>query len=355
MSNSAGGSDPLAPPVGPGTPVSPIESIRLSKLITGVVGTQLVYIAAKLSLADHLASGPKSSTELAQISRVDTARLARLLRAMASLGLVSELQDGRYALAPLGMGLRSDLAESQRDFALMMGSPWHISGWGNIARALDTDVSAFEAVFGETLFEFLDRHPEDSTVFGNAMAFTSRRHAKAIIDAYDFGSAGTVVDVGGGHGQLLADLLGRHPEATGVVFDLPAVAERAKDVFAAAKLSDRCSVVGGSFFDAVPSDGDVYILKYIIHDWDDDRAVTILGNCRRAMRPNSKLLIIDVILPERNAPFAKTWPDIEMLVLLPNGKERTQAEFDQLLARAGLSLVRSLPTRSELSILEVMA
>jgi hypothetical protein len=280
---------------------SPIDAIRLSRLITGVVGTQLIYVAAKLALVDHLVAGPQSAESLAETVGVDAFRLSRVLRALASLEVISETPDGRF--------------ESGR--------------------------SAFEAVFDETLFEFLDRNPEDGAAFGNAMAFTSRRHAEVILAAYDFGSVGKIADIGGGHGHLLTEILARHTQASGILFDLPSVTMRAREALRAAGVDDRCQIVGASFFDSVPAGADLYLLKYIIHDWDDERAGSILDNCRRAMPAHAKLLIIEVVLPERNAPFAKTWPDIEMMVLLPNGRERSKAEFQYLLSMSGLAACRT--------------
>lgn len=333
---------------------SSIDAIRLSRLITGIVSTQLIFVAAKLALADHLATGPQSAESLAETVGVDASRFLRVLRVLVSLGLVSETLDGAYALTSLGELLRSDVAESQRDFAIMMGSPWHVAGWGNILRSVESNCSAFEAIFAETLFEFLDRNPEEGAAFGNAMSFTSRRHAEALLAAYDLGGVRKVADIGGGHGQLLTEVLTRYTQASGILFDLPAVTMRAGEALQAAGLEERCQIIGGSFFDSVPAGADLYLLKYIIHDWDDERAGLILDNCRRAMSAHAKLLIVDVVLPERNAPFAKTWPDLEMMVLLPNGRERSKAEFQHLLWMSGLEIARIVPTRSELSIIEAV-
>ena len=333
----------------------PIQSIRLSRIITGIVGTQLVYVAARLNLADHLANGARSVADLAKATGVVESRLYRVLRALSSLGLVTELPARQFAITALAQPLRADAPDSQRDLALMMGSSWHVAGWGNILQAVHKEESAFEAVFQTDLFDYLDRNPEASAVFGNAMTFTSRRHAEAILAAYDFSGATTLVDVGGGHGYLLGAVLEHHPGMRGVLFDAPSVVQGASVHLAAKGVTDRCEVVGGDFFAAVPPGGDLYMLKYIIHDWDDARAEALLRNCRRAMRAEAKLLIIDAVLPDRNASFGKSWPDIEMMVLLPNGKERTETEFHELLGGAGFEIRQILSTRSELSIVEAVA
>lgn len=347
--NEAPAPDAFSPPV-----LDAFQAISFSKLVHGIVHTQLVFVAARLRLADHLVAGLQTAADLAAATGTIEARLYRILRALASIGLVSETQPGCFVLTQLGTALRSDIPESQRDFAIMMGSPWHVAGWGNILHALQHEQSGFDGAFGMGLFDYLEVHPEESTHFSNAMTYTSRRHVDAILRAYDFAAGSVVVDVGGGHGLLLRAILKRDEGSRGILFDAPSVVSGAAGEIEADGLAARCERIGGSFFEAVPSGGDVYLLKYIIHDWDDAAAITILENCRKAMKPGARLLIIDVVVPVQNAPFAKVWSDIEMMVLLPNGKERTESEFLTLLSDAGLKIARIIPTRSQLSIIEAV-
>lgn len=337
------------------SPSDPILSLKLSRLIHGLVHTQLIFVAAKLGIADLLADGAKSTTELANATSVIESRLYRVMRALASIGIFAEDKPRQFKLTPLAIPLQSNIPESQRDFAIMMGSQWHVSAWANIMHCLKSEASAFEDVFKCGLFEYLEEHPNDGAVFNNAMTFTSRKHTEAICGAYDFANATTLVDVGGGHGFLLSALLKRHPTLSGILFDLPSVAETATEHLRSEGLDQRCQVVGGDFFEALPKGGDLYMLKYIVHDWDDADAVQILQNCRDAMNPGASLLLIEAVVPARNASFGKTWSDIEMMVMLSNGKERTETEFQDLFSRAGLALRQIIPTRSELSILEAAA
>lgn len=332
--------------------VDPTLSIKLSRLIHGLVHTQLIYVASKLGLADLLADSSKSTADLATATSVMESRLYRILRALASIGIFKETKPRIFELTPLAIPLKSDIPESQRDFAIMMGSAWHVSGWANILHCLTASESAFDDVFKVDLFTYLREHPDESTVFNNAMNFTSRKHIEAICGAYDFTTATTLVDVGGGNGVLLSEILGRNPGLNGIVFDLPSVAEIANARLRLAGLEQRCQAIGGDFFDWVPKDGDLYILKYIVHDWDDPKAIRILRNCGEAMKPTGRLLLIDAVLPERNASFGKAWSDVEMMVLLPNGRERTQLEFQDLLTQAGFALKDIISTRSELSLIE---
>ena len=333
----------------------PVLSIRLSKLIHGLVHTQVIFVAAKLGIPDLLANGPKSIAELAEATAVSETRLYRIMRVLASIGIFFENKTREFSLTPLANQLRSNFAESQRDFAIMMGSEWHVSGWANILHSIKFETSAFEETFNCNLFNYLEENPDEAAVFNNAMTFTSRKHADAICKAYNFAKVGTLLDVGGGHGFLLSALLKQHSDLKGILLERPSIARDAAERFQEEGLHQRCKVVGGDFFETVPRGADLYMLKYIIHDWDDARAIRILQNCRDAMVPNAKLILIDIVIPDRNASFGKVWPDIEMMVMLPNGKERTEAQFHELLAEAGLILRQVIPTKSELSILEATA
>jgi len=337
------------------SPADPILSLKLSRLIHGLVHTQLIFVAAKLGIADKLAGGGKSIFELSKETGVIEARLYRVMRALASIGIFFEGEDQIFELTPLALPLRSDVGGSQRDFAIMMGSSWHVGGWSNIMHCLKNETSAFEGLFEDNLFEYFEKDPGEGRVFNNAMGFTSSKHLEAVCSSYDFGNVKTIVDVGGGHGILLSGLLKRNPDLSGILIDLPSAAKVALEHFRSEGLDERCQAVGGNFFESVPSGGDLYMLKYIVHDWDDADAVQILRNCRHAMPRDARLLVIDAVLPSRNASFGQTWSDVEMMVMLPNGRERTETEFRHLLCRAGLAVRQIIPTRSQLSIIEAVS
>ncbi len=330
----------------------PTQAIRLAGMVHGVVHTQLLFVAAKLGLADLLSEGGLSIEELARRTGTRPARLHRVMRALASLGVFVEDQPRHFALTPLAEPLREDHPSSLKAFAVMMGSEWHLRGWGSILHAVRNDESSFRHVFGTELFEYLNRHPEDAAEFNSAMAFTSGRLADAICRAYTFEGMELIADVGGGEGVLLSAVLKSHPRLKGLLVDLPSVAAAARARMQSEGLADRCAVVEGDFFAGLPSGADLYLLKYIIHDWDDADAVRILKTCREAMPPHGKLLVVDAVMPDGAATFRKTWADIEMMVLLPNGRERTEAEFQALFSAAGLRLTRTIPTRAEVSLLE---
>ena len=317
--------------------------------------TQIIYVAAELGIADLLKEGRQSVTYLASATSTIESRLYRVLRALASIEIFVEAEPGYFENTPLAEPLRSDSPNSMREFAVMMGAHWHASGWANILHCVRNDESAFRGIFQKDIFEHFRAHPKDAADFDHAMTFTSRKQISAVCQAYDFSSARTIVDVGGGHGYLLTRILEAYPALSGILLDRPEVASMARSWIKDQNLDSRCQVMEGSFFDEIPQGGDIYILKYIIHDWDDEEAVRILTNCRNAMTPGSKLLVIDAVVPTSNPSFGKTWADIEMMVMLPNGRERTEAELGMLLKEANLRLNRIVPMRSELSIAECTA
>nr|WP_246340125.1 methyltransferase [Ancylobacter tetraedralis] len=235
-----------------------------------------------------------------------------------------------------------------------MGSPWHAGAWAQILSSVDVPTSAFEKVFSEDVFSYLEKFPDERDVFDRAMAFTSSAHAEAIALAIRVDTKATLVDVAGGTGLLLRELLERNPELEGVLFERPEVVEKATSYLSSAGMGERCRVVSGDFFKSVPSGGDIYMLKYIIHDWSDEDAGIILRNCRTAMKDDGKLILLEVVQPDRNPSFSEVWSDIEMMVVLPGGRERTRAEFGDLLATSGFELVDVRRTRSELSVIEAL-
>lgn len=330
------------------TPPPPLAD--LAPLINGFWTTQAIYVAAKLGLADLLTDGPLTATELAVRAGTQPAATHRLLRALASIGLFQEIDGQRFALTPLAERLRSDNPGSQRAMALMRGE-WQYRAWGELLHCVQTGESAFEHLFGLPMFEFLAADPHKGTLFDAAMTSIHGRETSLMLDAYDFSRFGTVIDIGGGNGSLLSTVLQRHPGLRGVLFDLPAVIERAQASLAAADLGERCRLISGDFFDSVPAGADALLLRHIIHDWDDEQAGRILKNCRRAMTADATLLLAEFVIPPGNDRFAGKWFDLAMLIG-PGGQERTAAEYERLLDVSGFKLLRIVSTAGEISLLE---
>lgn len=314
----------------------------------GYVVSRCVYCVAKLGIADLLREGPRSAVDLAAATSTNADALYRTLRALASTGMFIETEPRVFALTPLAEPLRSDAPDSIRAMVLFVGDHMHWSVYGQMSYSIQTGKAAFDHAMGQPPFQYLAGHPEDAKVFDDAMTAHSAPQRAAIIEAYDFGQFGTVADIGGGHGHLLAAILEANPGTRGILFDLPHAIEhaRAKELLPAG----RCELVTGDFFQQVPA-ADAYIVKHIIHDWDDDSALQILAACRRAIPDSGKLLIAEMILPGMNEPgFAKLL-DIEMM-LIPGGRERTIDEYAALLASAGFRMTRVIPTHSSVALIE---
>ncbi len=322
----------------------------LTRMITGYWASQAVYAAAWFGVADLLREGPKSVDHLAQACGAQPDALYRLLRALASLGIFTEGEPRQFSLTPAAEMLRSDVEGSQRALALMSGGA-QFQAWGEIVYSIQTGQSAFEKQHGQPLFEFLAAQPDQAAIFDEAMTGIHGRESAAVLQAYDFSGINALVDVGGGNGSQLAIILHAHPELRGILFDLPHVAERTRHLLAAAGLEGRCQVLGGNFFQSVPSGADTILLRHIVHDWNDEQSLTILRNCRAALPPEGKLLVIESVIPTGNEPCAGKLLDLTML-LIPGGKERTQAEYNALFRQAGFELTRVVPTTAEVSVLE---
>jgi SAM-dependent methyltransferase len=315
--------------------------------------SQLIFVAAKLGIADALVDGPLTVEEIATRVGADTESLKRVLRALASLGIFAADPHGRFHLTRLAQTLRSDHPESLRDFALMLVDDYNWSAWGALEHSVRTGNSAFERVHGASAFAWMREHPDKEKMFSASMASISVMENAAVARAYAFGKLSSVVDVGGAHGHLLVAILRSYVKLRGVLFDQPAVIEEAARVgfVTASDVSGRCETRGGNFLESVPSGADAYLLKYVIHDWDDERSVRILQNCRRAMSGDGRVLVVDhVVAPGNRFDWGKLM-DINMMVMM-GSKERTKDEFRQLFARAGLRLKRVIRTGSPLSILE---
>jgi hypothetical protein len=273
-----------------------------------------------------------------------------MLRALSSVGVFAEETDGRFRLTPLAEMLRSDRPDSQRELAIMIGDE-HFRAWADFEYSIRTGKPAFDRQYGKPVFEYLAGHPEAARTFDAAMTGVHGAETQAMIAAYDFSAFHTVVDVGGGNGTMLSGVLDANPSLRGVLFDLTHVIDRAREPLQRRGLDVRCDLVAGNFFEAIVPGGDAYLLRHIIHDWHDERALTILQNCKKAMPAHAKLLVIENVIPPGNEPSFGKWLDLNMLVI-PGGKERTEAEYRDLYAKAGFRLTRILPTPAAVSVIE---
>ena len=314
----------------------------------------MLMAVARLEVADVLAKGPLKGEAIATKVGAHPAFLKRVLRALASVGVFSETSDGRFRLNPLARTLCRDQPGSMRDFVLMVADDYSWKVWGELDYALKTGENTFEHVHGVPTFAYLHARPEKERTFMGAMASISGTENPAVATAYPFNRLKLLVDVGGAHGHMLATILLRHKKLKGILYDQPqVVAGAARGGFVTApKVRDRCQVIGGNFFETVPEGADGYIMKYIIHDWDDEKSLRILGNCRDAMAAGGRVLVVDNVITPGNV-WGKLL-DINMM-LCPGGLERTRGEFESLFRRAGLRLTRVIPTACDLSIVEGVA
>lgn len=326
----------------------------LAQLITSFRVTSLIAAAAELGLADFLANGPKTSRDIGPLIGADPDALHRVMRALAQIGVLAVQGEGAFALTPLGEYLRADVNGSLRSVARMYGRESIYRPFFELVYTLRTSETAFDHIFGMKYFEYLALHPEEAAIFNDGMSGLTLQVSSEVAAAYDFSSFGTVVDVGGGNGTLMVTVLHAHPMSTGIIFDLAHAQEGAVGQVAAAGLTDRCTFVEGDFFESIPAGADAYLLKWILHDWDDQHCIAILRVCRQAMAPSSKLLVIERLIPVGTAPSPEAiFGDINMLVIA-GGRERTEAEYKSLLTAAGLLLVRAVPTPTGFSLVEAV-
>ncbi|WP_083582587.1 methyltransferase [Phormidesmis priestleyi] len=325
------------------------------QLLTGYRVSQGIYVVAKLGIADLLATGSKTSQDLAAITNVHAPSLYRLMRSLASLGIFTETENGRFELTPLAATLRSDHPNSVHDAAIMFLEDWHWQAWGNFFDCVKTGETALEKTFGTSnVFDYFEtQNPEAGQHFDNAMTNTSVMTNQALPTAYNFGAFKTLVDVGGGQGSFLSALFHQWDHLHGILFDLPPVIESAEQQNLLSGFEKRTTLAAGDFFKAVPDGADAYLLKTIIHDWDDASAIAILKTCRRAMNHDSKLLLVELIVPSGNAPSLSKILDLEMLAVF-GGVERTEAEYRSLLLSAGLKLTRIYDSPCPWSVIEAI-
>ncbi len=323
-------------------------SHQLLKQMIGGWITQAIHVAADLGIADFLAEEPQTAEELAQQTNTHGGALYRVLRALATVGIFAEDTDRRFSLTPLAECLRSDVPGSLRAFGIMMGAEFYQS-WGELLYSVQTGEQGYQKRFGVPFFQYMTERPERHAIYDAAMMVHGIFETEPMLDAYDFSAFRTVVDVGGGHGRMLAAILNRHPAVEGILFDLPAVADRSRTIISDLGLSERCRIVGGDFFSSVPA-ADAYVLRHIVHDWDDKDAVAILRNCRDAMNPGGRVLVVETVIPPLNEPCFGKWLDLMMLIV--GGRERTEDQYRRLFQQAGLTLRRIVPTAHEVSVIE---
>lgn len=325
--------------------------VAVLDLMTGAWVARAIYTAAKFGIADVLSAGPQSAETIAGKVGANPDAVHRLLRMLASRGVFTERADGRYALTPMADALRVEAPASVRGVVLFFGHPYHWEHWGHLPYSVQTGLPSTDALRGKPIFEWLEEEPEFAAVFNEAMTSVSNTEIEPVVASYDFSGFNTIVDVGGGHGRLLAACLRKAPQARGILFDAQSVVDGAQPILDAAGVSDRCAVVGGSFFESVPTGGDAYVLKHIVHDWDESKVLEILRNVRRAMATGSKLLVIETVIPDDDREHLSKLLDLEMLVA-GTGRERTAAEYAELLGKAGFRNMRVIPTVGPASVVE---
>jgi O-methyltransferase domain/Dimerisation domain len=330
---------------------APPPHVVVLQMLTGKWVSTAIAAVAKFGIADHLESGPKSARELASLTGTNEQALYRLLRATASLGVFTEREDGRFDQTPLSEPLRSRANPCLRNMAMLFLDDWFTRNWAQLPWSVETGRSASYKVHGKSVWEVFDDSPDQAVNFNNGMTDMSQADSPAIAGAYDFSQFEHVVDIGGGLGLLLASILQSALRLRGTLFEMPYVAKQAQAASILMPYADRCQIEAGSFFESVPIGADAYVMKHIIHDWDDERSTRILSNCRKAIAPGGRLLVIDQVVEPRNQPgFAKIM-DLEMLVN-PGGLERTEEQWDNLFAASGFRLARIIRTPVSQCVIE---
>jgi hypothetical protein len=324
---------------------------QVIQMATAHIISRAIHAVAELGVADHLKDGPRSSDEIAEATGTHPPSLYRLMRSMAGFGLFVEEADGRFSLAPLGAALQSGAPGHARSSVRTLAGPMMWNAFGELLHSVKTGEPAMEKAFGQPIFDYLGAAPEQASLFNETMIGFHGAEPPAVAAAYDFSDVGTLVDVGGGTGNLLTTILLANPDLRGVLYDQPHVAAEARLEVQKRGLSERCEVVEGNFFESVPGGGDAYILSHIIHDWDEQKCVDILENCRRAMEGRGRLLLVEQVIPPGNDLHPSKFLDLIMLTIT-GGRERTEEEYAALFAKAGFELTRVVPTQSAVSVVE---
>ena len=329
------------------------DAERMMQLATGFVFTAALQPIARLNIADLLAEGPLPVSELARRTGSNEDALYRIMRVLASAGVFAETPGRVFGLTAMSECMRSDQPGSLREMIVWMSNRFHFKVWAEMGYSLQTGKPAVEHIYQKPCFDALFGEPEIAYDFNTAMTCFSRMIAPALLEAYDFSGIGTLMDVAGGHGAILCEVLSRYPGMRGILFDMPNVIEEATCHLCSLKMDHRCETVSGNFFENIPAGADAYYMQHIIHDWDDEPALKILANCRRALegQKNGKLLIVDAVVPETSEPHFSKILDLEML-LMPGGRERTRGEWDTLMAKAGFEITRVVPMKAAESVIE---
>ena len=324
---------------------------QMLQIISNFWTSRALYITTRLGIPDLLKSGPKTTAELAESTKTHAPSLYRLLRALASAGIFRSENGSGFGLTPMSELLVTDAPGSMRWFVISELGQEHYPAWGNLMHSVKTGEIAFDNHFGMDIWKYFASNPEDAAVFNDSMSGMTAVVNERITTLYDFSRFNKIVDVGGGHGGLITSILKANPQAKGVLFDAPEVVSGARPRIEAAGLGERCETVAGDFFQSVPAGGDAYIMKWIIHDWDDERAIRILKNIRSHVPQNGRVIVVDAVVPEGDEPDFSKFFDLNMLVMT-GGKERTEREFAELFAAADLKLVRVVSTDLPTSIVE---
>jgi hypothetical protein len=340
---------PAADPV---DPVASAAHAQIAQMALGAVVARAMYAVAELGIPDLLGTGPQTAADIARATGSHVPALFRLLRDAAGLGFFVQEADGRFALTPLGAALRSDAPGHGRSLVRTLVGPVGWRALGESLHPVKTGEPAMQKAFGQSLFEYLAGAPEMATLFNEMMIAFHGAEPAAVADAYDFSGVGTLVDVGGGTGNLLTTILQANPGMRGVLYDLPHVVPEARALIASRGLADRCNVLEGSFFESVPSGGDAYMMSHVIHDWDEAGCIRVLDNCRTAMQGRGRLLLVEMVVPEDSAFHPAKVLDLIMLTFTPGGQERTEEDYAALFSKAGLKLARVAPTASPVSVIE---
>ena len=323
----------------------------LMQILTGAWVTQAVATAARLGIADLLVSGPKTAEELATAAKADPSAVGRLMRALTGLGVFAPSQGGKYGLTDLSERMREDFPGSLKHMFIAETDELHWRSWEKVADAVRTGQPRPQAVFDMPAFDYYAKNVKEGEQFGRAMESVSGFAADAVLEAYDFDGIRTLADVGGGNGSMALAVLGRYPEMRGIVCDLPYIEKQAAERIEAAGAAGRCAFEAGDFFERAPQGADAHLLKFILHDWNDEDSIRILRSCRAALPPAGRLLVIEVVVPEENRPDFSHWMDLNMLVMT-GGKERTAAEYESLFRRGGFRLERIVPTAGPFSVID---
>lgn len=329
--------------------------IAMLRYLGGFRLARIIYVAAELGIADLLVDGAKNSEELALATDSHAPSLYRVLRSLASVGIFAEDEAGKFHLTPPAEFLCSDRLDSLRAAIRFLGQDWHWQVWGELPYSVQTGKPAFDRLFGQGLFEFY-QDPEAAKIASDSKVSISSRASNSLLANYDFSKAKTVVEIGifAGAGSTLIPLLTANPTMEGILFDFDSAIAAARPAIQEADLGDRCQLVAGNCVETVPSGGDTYILMFVIHNWDDERAIKILQNCRQAMTETGKLLIVEMIMPQGNDPFIGKLIDLESLLTTPGGYERQESQYRELLVKAGLQVARIIPTQTANSIIEAI-